>query len=110
MKRKPTIVPSSGNVFKDLGLASPDEELAKAEMTARIAEAISRKGLTQTAAAKILGVDQPKVSALLRGKFAGFSIERLLKFIAILGNDIEIVIRPRSKGKGHIHVRMRRTG
>jgi predicted XRE-type DNA-binding protein len=104
MKRRTDIKPSSGNVFKDLDVSSPEEDLAKAELTAKIADAISSRGLTQTAAAKVLGVDQPKVSALLRGRLAGFSIERLLKFLAALGSDVEIVVRPRARGHGHLHV------
>ncbi len=105
MKRRRT-TKSSGNVFKDLGVPLPEEALAKAELTAKIAEIIASRGLTQTAAAGILGVDQPKVSALLRGQLAGFSTDRLFRFLTALGSDVEIVIRarPRAKGRGRIHV------
>ncbi len=68
---------SSGNVFADLGLKKPEELLAKAELVQRIADIIAERKLTQVRAAKLLGVDQPKVSALLRGKLDGFSIDRL---------------------------------
>jgi predicted XRE-type DNA-binding protein len=97
---------SSGNVFSDLGMEAPEEALAKAELTAKIAQIIEAKGLTQVAAARLLGVDQPKVSALLRGKLTGFSTERLIKFLNALGRDVEIVVRdrPRTKGPGHLHV------
>ena len=97
---------SSGNVFADLGVDAPEEALAKAELTAKIAEIIEARGLTQAAAARLLGIDQPKVSALLRGKLTGFSTERLIKFLNALGRDVEIVIRdrPRAKGPGHLQV------
>src|SRR3990172_6294687 len=99
---------SSGNVFADLGLDAPEEALAKAELTAKIAQIIDAKGLTQAAAAKVLGIDQPKVSALLRGKLTGFSTERLVKFLNTLGRDVEIVVRdrPRARGRGHLQVVM----
>lgn len=97
---------SSGNVFADLGVDAPEEALAKAELTAKIAQIIEAKGLTQSAAAKLLGIDQPKVSALLRGKLTGFSTERLIKFLNALGRDVEVVVRdrPRAKGPGHLQV------
>ncbi len=106
MKRKTDHTVSSGNVFEDLGVSAPEEALAKAELTAKIAEIISRRKLTQAAAAEILGVDQPKVSALLRGRLAGFSTDRLLRFLTALGPDVEIVIRSRreAKGRGRLHV------
>ncbi len=88
------IEPSSGNVFADLGLDNPQELLAKAELVQRIAEIIAERKLTQVRAAKLLGVDQPKVSALLRGKLDGFSTDRLFRFLNALGRDVEIVIRP----------------
>jgi predicted XRE-type DNA-binding protein len=89
-----SIEESSGNVFADLGLKNPEELLAKAELVQRIADIIAERKLTQARAAKILGVDQPKVSALLRGKLDGFSTDRLFRFLNALGRDVEIVIRP----------------
>jgi predicted XRE-type DNA-binding protein len=90
---------SSGNVFADLGLNNPAELLAKAELVQRIADIIAERKLTQVRAAKLLGVDQPKVSALLRGKLDGFSIDRLFRFLNALGRDVEIVIRPAKHAK-----------
>ena len=87
-------------------MSAPEEAQAKAELTARIAEIITTAGLTQAAAARILGVDQPKVSALLRGRLSGFSTDRLLKFVIALGRDVQIVIRARSKAKGRGHLRV----
>src|SRR5262249_28961209 len=77
--------PSSGNVFADLGLENPEELLAKAALVQRIADIIAERKLTQAGAAKLLGIDQPKVSALLRGKLDGFSTDRLFRFLNALG-------------------------
>ena len=88
---------SSGNVFVDLGLPKPDDLLAKAELTARIIQEIRRRRLTQSEAAAILGIDQPKVSALKQGKLSGFSIERLMRLLLVLGRDIEITVKGRSR-------------
>ena len=88
------VEPSSGNVFADLGFQNPKEELAKADLTICIAQLLTERKLSQKQAASLLGIDQPKVSALLSGKLKGFSTERLLRFINRLGQDVEIVIRP----------------
>jgi len=88
-------VKSSGNVFADLGLPDGEERLAKAELARKIEQVIKRKKLTQENAAKILNVSQPKISALLNGKLAGFSMDRLLKFLMALDQDIEIRIKPK---------------
>jgi predicted XRE-type DNA-binding protein len=95
----------SGNVFADLGVDAPEEALAKAELAAQIFEIIEARKLTQVAAAKLLGIDQPKVSALLRGRLSGFSTERLIRFLNALGRDVEIVVKARQrKGPGHLQV------
>lgn len=106
MRKKPDHRPSSGNVFRDLDLPAADEALTKAELAARIAGIIASRKLTQAAAAAILGVDQPKISALSRGRLSGFSTDRLLKFLTSLGQDVDIVIRqrPSSRGRGRLHV------
>jgi predicted XRE-type DNA-binding protein len=85
---------SSGNVFEDLGLPNPEELLIKAQLAHQISELIEMRHITQTDAAKILGIDQPKVSALMRGKLSGFSIDRLFRFLNALGNNVEIRITP----------------
>jgi len=90
---------SSGNVFADLGLTKPDDLLAKAELASKIIEEIQRRRLTQSQAAAILGIDQPKVSALKQGKLSGFSIERLMRCLLRLGHDIEITVNPQSKAR-----------
>lgn len=88
---------SSGNVFADLGLPNPEERLVKAELASKISSLIQQKNLTQIEAAQLLGIDQPKVSALIRGRLSGFSLARLLRFLNALGNDIEIVVKPKPK-------------
>jgi predicted XRE-type DNA-binding protein len=88
---------SSGNVFADLGLPNADELLIKAELAHQISELIEVQQLTQTATAELLGIDQPKVSALMRGKLSGFSVERLFRFLNALGNNVEIRIVPASQ-------------
>ena len=90
-------VHSSGNVFADLGLPKPDDLLAKAELTAQIIEEIQRRRLTQNQAASILGIDQPKVSALKQGHLSPFSIERLMRFLVLLGRDVEITVKQARK-------------
>jgi len=106
MKKNADYKVSVGNVFRDLDVSSADEALTKAELAARIAEIIASRKLTQASAGKILGVDQPKISALLRGRLSGFSTDRLLKFITSLGQDVDIVIRAKrsTKGRGRLHV------
>ena len=106
MKKNADYKVSGGNVFRDLDVSSADEALTKAELAARIAEIIASRKLTQASAGKILGVDQPKISALLRGRLSGFSTDRLLKFITSLGQDVDIVIRAKrsTKGRGRLHV------
>jgi len=88
---------SSGNVFADLGLQNPEERLAKADLAIQINELIDQKGLTQAQAAKLLEIDQPKVSALSRGRLSGFSLERLFKFLNILGQDVIIEVTPKKR-------------
>lgn len=89
-----SIEESSGNVFADLGLKNPEELLAKAELVHRVCDIIAERKLTQVRAAKLLGIDQPKISALMRGKLDGFSLDRLFRFLNALGSDVEISIRP----------------
>jgi predicted XRE-type DNA-binding protein len=91
-------VVSSENVFADLGLPNPEEALAKAELAHKIAVLIQERDLTQSQAAKLLGIDQPKVSLLLRGRLTGFSIERLMRFLLLFGQDIKIIIQASPRG------------
>jgi predicted XRE-type DNA-binding protein len=99
MKKKIDYEVSSGNVFADLGLSHPEELIAKANLAYQINSLIQEKNLTQTAAAKLLDIDQPKISALHTGKLSGFSIERLFRFLNILDQDITIKISPKKRSK-----------
>lgn len=89
----------SRNVFADLGLPNPEERLAKARLAIQINILIKGKKLTQKEAAKLLEIDQPKISALHRGKLAGFSLERLFRFLNILGQEIDIKVRRKSSAR-----------
>jgi predicted XRE-type DNA-binding protein len=93
------VTASGGNIFADLGLPNADEELAKVDLAFEIREVIEERGLTQAEAAVIMGVDQPKVSAVVRLKLDGFSMDRLYRFLNALGRDVEIVVSPKPKGR-----------
>ncbi len=96
--------PSSGNVFADLGLADAREHLIKAGLVVKIDRTIRQRRLTQIAAAELMGIDQPKVSAMLSGQFRGYSVERLMRFLVSLGHDVEIVVKPRKRGPAELRV------
>jgi predicted XRE-type DNA-binding protein len=100
------VTPGRGNVFADLGFAEPEEELTKAQLASHIRQVIKRRRLTQVAAAALMGVDQPKVSALLNGRLANFSSDRLMRLLTALGQDVEIVVKakPRNRERGRIQV------
>lgn len=98
-RAKTRIEASSGNVFADLGLANPELALAKAQLVQRIRALIAERKLTQAAAAGVLGLDQPKVSALVRGRVEGYSLDRLFRLLNVLGQQIEITVAPRGKDK-----------
>jgi predicted XRE-type DNA-binding protein len=101
-----TVEVGGDNIFAYLGLPNPEEHLAKAELASLIGEAIRQRRLTQAAAAALLGIDQPKVSRLLRGYLTNFSVERLMHFLTLLGRDVEITVKPtpHSRRQGHIRV------
>ena len=91
-----TVEAGSGNVFPDLGLPDPDERQIRVQLALRLNDLLQAEGLTQTAAAKRLGIAQPHVSELRRYKLSRFSSERLLHYITLLNRDVEIFIRPRA--------------
>lgn len=99
MDNENKVYTGSGNVFADLGLSNPEDRLVKAELAMKISEIITNRNLTQIQAAEILGIDQPKVSSLTRGKLRDFSVERLIRFLNILGSDVEITIRPKPENR-----------
>jgi predicted XRE-type DNA-binding protein/phage-related protein len=109
MVKRRDVIPvtaGSGNVFADMGLPEPEEELTKAQLTSQIRQVIRRRRLTQIAAAALMGIDQPKVSALLNGRLANFSSDRLMRLLTALGQDVDITIRtkPRNRAHGRVHV------
>ena len=106
MRKKSRVRRSSGNVFADLAVPRAAEGLAKAEIARRIIDILDNRRLTQMSAARVLGVDQPKVSALKRGRLEGFSTERLFKFLNALGRDIEIVIKKKSSAARAARIRV----
>ena len=85
---------SSGNVFADLNIPEPEQYLAKAQLDARICSIIQERGLTQVQAAEIWNVNQPKISALMRGNLDGFSSDRLFRFLNCLDQEVVILIKP----------------
>jgi predicted XRE-type DNA-binding protein len=95
---------SSGNVFADLGIPHPEQELLKAKLTLQIYRIIRSRNLTQTEAGKILGIRQPHVSMLMRNRSSAFSVERLMDFLTSLGQDVEISVRPALKRHGEVSV------
>lgn len=90
------VIASSGNIFEDLGLSEPQDRLAKADVAIRIEEMIAQRGLTQTQAARCMGLTQPQVSNIVRGRLTGFTLDRLFLCLNALGQDVEIRIRARS--------------
>ena len=106
MKKNPEITKGSGNVFADLDLPDAETALAKAELARQITAIIKQRGLKQAEAAKLLDIDQAKVSALSRGRLTGFSTERLFRFLNALGRDVQIVIRakPASRERGRLSI------
>ena len=100
------IIKADDNIFADLMIDEPEEVLAKAELAYQIHQSIKSKGLKQSEASHILGLKQPDVSALVRGKLAGFSLERLIHFLNLLDWDIDIIIKPKKPTHQHgiIHV------
>jgi predicted XRE-type DNA-binding protein len=93
----------SDNVFEDLGFDQPDEELAKAKLVMAIGQAIRQRELTEVQAAALLELDQPKVSALLKGRYGEFSTDHLLRLLLALDRDVDIVVKP-ARARPHVTV------
>jgi predicted XRE-type DNA-binding protein len=98
-----TVTPSSGNVYADLEYENPEEMLLKAHLVMLLSKAIKAKGLNQYQAAEVLGIDQPKVSALVRGQFRGYSLERLFKFLNAFDLDVEVNIKSKPEERERSH-------
>jgi predicted XRE-type DNA-binding protein len=106
MKRNSLIEASSGNVFADLGDKQAPETLLKSRLAQRLTNVIKTKGLTPSEVAAVLGIDQPKVSKILRGRLREFSTDRLFRFLNALDQDIQIVIteKPASRRQARLTV------
>lgn len=100
----------SGNVFADLGFDNPAEEQLKADLVSGLAAEIERRGLSQAAAGRLVGLSQPDVSKLLRGRTGGFSLDRLIAMTRALGSDVEITVRRtepvRAPVRGRVNLRV----
>lgn len=96
----------SRNVFRDLGVRGPDEHFVKAQLVFKIDRLMKKRGLKQVEAADLFGIRQPDVSKMLRGEFRQFSVERLLRFLVALDQDVEISVKPHrdSRNAAALHV------
>ena len=105
-KRRKKVEAGSGDVFVDLGFADAGERKLRVQLAMQLNELIALHGLTQAKAAVLFGVPQPHISELKNYKLSRFSSERLLRFLTQLDRDVEIVIRPKAKGRaaGHLMV------
>ena len=105
-RKKTTIdyVEGSANVFADLGLPHPEQELLKARLTLQIHRVIKARHLTQAQAGELLGIKQPHVSLLVRNRSGNFSVERLMDFLTALGHDVEIRVKRARKSQGQTSV------
>lgn len=106
MNQEIRVQASSGNIFADLGLENPDELLVKAELARKISKIITQQKMSQAEAAELLGVDQPKISALINGKLSGFSTVRLFRFLNALGRDVEIVVKNKPQSRSQAQTRV----
>jgi predicted XRE-type DNA-binding protein len=97
-------VDGGGNVFADLGLPHPEQELLKAQLTLQIYRIIKQRGLTPAQTAKALGIQLPHAALLVRNRAGSFSVGRLLDFLTRLGQDVEITVRPTRKERGEMSV------
>ena len=96
----------SANIFADVGLPDAQQHLVKAQLVYKIDDLMKRRGLKQADAAELFGVKQPDVSKMLRGDFRQFSVERLMRFLVALGQDVEIVVKPRRRGRSSAQLRV----
>jgi predicted XRE-type DNA-binding protein len=104
MAKKTKITRGSGNVFADLGLPNPEQELLKAQLSLQIYRIVKQRKLTQAQAAHLLGIKQPHVSALMRNRAGNFSVGRLMEFLTALGQDVRITVKPTRKRVGEMEV------
>jgi predicted XRE-type DNA-binding protein len=104
MGKKAKAKRGSGNIFADLGLPNPEQELLKAQLTLQIYRIVKARGLTQAQAGDVLDIKQPHVSALMRNRAGNFSVRRLMEFLTALGQDVKITVKPTRKAQGEMEV------
>lgn len=104
MSKRVRVEKGSGNVFADIGIPNPEEALAKAEIARRINHMLADRKLSQVEAGKVLGIPQPRVSDLARGRLGKFSLEKLIDFAKRMGNDVEIRLKPSRTGTPRLEV------
>lgn len=100
MGKTTKVIRGSGNVFADLGLPNPEQELLKAQLTLQIYRIVKQRGLTQAQAGAVLGIKQPHISALMRNRAGNFSVGRLFEFLIALGQDVKITVKPTREKQG----------
>ena len=98
------IIESTDNVFAEFGIANPVQELMKVRLTLAIYRIVRERGLTQAQAANALGIKRPHMSLLMNDRTGSFSVGRLMEFLAALGQDIEIIIRPSRSKRGDVSI------
>jgi len=104
-RKKPILAEEgSGNVFADLGFPNPEREELKARLALQVFRLIKERGLTQAEAGAVLGIKQPHVSNLMRGRSGSFSVERLMAFLTALGQDVQVTVRPKRRRHGEVSV------
>jgi len=106
-KSRPRVTEGSANVFADLGVPNPEQELIKARLALQIYRIIRQRAMTQNQAAAALGIKQPHVSLLMRNRAGSFSVGRLLEFLTCLGQDVEVTVRPARREHGEMSVTLR---
>jgi predicted XRE-type DNA-binding protein len=104
LSRNPEIEESSGNIWADVGAPDAEERMAKALLSRWIDKQIVSRGLTQIEAAELMGLTQPEVSKVVRGRVSGFSLERLTRMINALGHDVRISVTPKAAERAHLLV------
>jgi len=106
VRTRDEVIFGTPSVFSDLGYTKTEERQTKLQLAYAITKIVEDRTLTQAAAAELLGINQPKISALLRYKLEGFSVERLMTFLTSLDRDVSIVIKkkPRARSAGRINV------
>lgn len=101
---KSGVARGSGNVFADLRLPNPEQDLLKAQLTLQIYRIVKARKLTQEQAGVVLGIRQPHVSALMRNRAGNFSVGRLMEFLTALGQDVTVTVTPTKKAVGEMDV------